>query len=669
MNLFNINKNLITLKCVLFLFFGALGSLLPFLPLHMNAIGLSKDESVIVSVVAPLIAVLGPLVAAPLADRLAGGFGGNQRSKTGRYLRIMIALCFIIGTIFYWLLMVIPPIIRSPPNVSFYCDQEGGFIIQDRCGAERTCYNWGSSKGSVLVKNCVFACNATTTYSGEVTTAYPDETEGTYDDNDYTDNSGDEGAEVDVSNLYSQDYSSNRKYTGIVPHPHMCYQNDKKETICEVYTEYSNPIDFKIGLTPHIDNPSNESEADYCRYPFADKFHCRITSEVVENLTNHGQDECHPIVVCEIHDPYNNTNSLLKRSQCGYDNISFWLYLFIRSVADIFPAAAAALLATAVVIATRETSTGRGDVGKQFAAGALGFGIFAPLIGGVADGRFLDAMICFTVLMLLASLLILFDGEMPLSPPEWWWHTKCGLLALPMSSVRKYGLEIGALSTVLLLLGVFWNSIDAFLPWRVEKIADGEALLIGLTIAIAALPAILYFIWAEKIVDYCGHSNILIYCFVNYIIHHLGLIVTTNAWVLLVFEFLEIFSLHLMYITAVLYFRHLIPRKLTACGQAIPIITHFCLGRCFGALLGSIAYSEYPDNFSCVHKWFTVAAAITAIIYFLTYHFYLKPKCAAATQLPPDPAPAVVQNMNGNGSYTPLRVYHNGKARKGHFRY
>lgn len=51
----------------------------------------------------------------------------------------------------------------------------------------------------------------------------------------------------------------------------MCYQNDKKETICEVYTEYSNPIDFKIGLTPHIDNPSNESEADYCRYPFGNQ--------------------------------------------------------------------------------------------------------------------------------------------------------------------------------------------------------------------------------------------------------------------------------------------------------------------------------------------------------------------------------------------------------------
>lgn len=54
---------------------------------------------------------------------------------------------------------------------------------------------------------------------------------------------------------------------------------------------------------------------------------------------------------------------------------------------------------------------------------------------------------------------------MPLSPPEWWWHTRCGLLALPMSSVRKYGLEIGALAFALFLLGVFWNAIDSFLPW------------------------------------------------------------------------------------------------------------------------------------------------------------------------------------------------------------
>lgn len=91
--------------------FSAIGSLFPFLPLHMSVIGLSKDESVTVSIVAPLIATIGPLVAAPLADRLAGGFGGAPRSKTGRYLRVMIAVCLILATIFYWLLLVVPPVV------------------------------------------------------------------------------------------------------------------------------------------------------------------------------------------------------------------------------------------------------------------------------------------------------------------------------------------------------------------------------------------------------------------------------------------------------------------------------------------------------------------------------------------------------------------------------
>lgn len=194
-------------------------------------------------------------------------------------------------------------------------------------------------------------------------------------------------------------------------------------------------------------------------------FHCRLNSETVKELQNTDNPNCHPIVLCEVHEPYQNPDSLLKKTECGYNNISFWLYLLVRSIADIFPAAAVALLGTAVVIATRETSTGRGDVGKQLAAGAAGFAIFAPIIGGCADGEFLYAMICFTVLLCCAVLILLFDSSMPLSPPEWWWHTRCGLLALPLSSVRKYGIEIIALGIVLFLLGVFWNAIDAFFPW------------------------------------------------------------------------------------------------------------------------------------------------------------------------------------------------------------
>lgn len=223
--------------------------------------------------------------------------------------------------------------------------------------------------------------------------------------------------------------SRNRNNPGIVLSPHMCYKNQKDVTVCEVYTKYSKNVEFNVGLKPSVSSAIvNETDNDICTYPVgkysqmqsvhplmtsftADYFHCRMPQEIVKDLKANEDPNCQPVVLCAIYDPYdvNNTNSLLKKSECGYNNISFWLYLIIRSIADIFPAAAVALLSTAIVIATRETSTGRGDVGKQLAAGALGFAIFAPIIGGCADGNLRDAMICFTVLMLLAILILLFD--------------------------------------------------------------------------------------------------------------------------------------------------------------------------------------------------------------------------------------------------------------------
>ncbi|CAG9765500.1 unnamed protein product [Ceutorhynchus assimilis] len=665
MNTMGLNPNLITLKCVLFLFFGALGALLPFIPNHITKLGLPRNEAIIISAIAPLIALIGPLVAAPLSDRLAGGAVGGPRSKTGRYLRVMISTCCVLATIFYWLLTLVPPVMTRSPEVSFMCDESGGFILQDKCGGERPCYDWGSRKGVVLVKNCIFSCNTSTSYKGETTTAAPLE-DASPEYADYYD-----GAINIINEPEGVAPPQNPADYLPEPYPHLCFKNASDNDVCEVYTEFFS-IKLMLGLTASLELQDNTTE-DVCKYPFDEPFHCRIPTKKADELRrDSGDPNCNPVVTCAIQDPYNNSNSLLKQSQCGYNNISYWLYLFIKSFADIFVAAAVTLLATAVVIATRETSTGRGDIGKQYACAALGFGLFAPIIGGCADGRFFEAAICFTVLMALAVIILLVDEKMPLSPPEWWWHTRCGLLALPMSAVRSYGLETAALAAILFSLGVFWNSIDSFLPWHIAKLSAGTSLIIGLTITVGAIPAVLFLIFAEKIVDYCGHSNILIFCFVNYILHHLALLLidTSNpAPYLLLCEFLEIFTLHVMYVTAVLYLRHLVPRKLTACGQALPVIAHFCLGRFVGAFLGGTAHDEYPYNFTRVHQAFTIAAAIVAFIYYCAYHFYLKPKCAAPVHLPPDPAPAIIQSMNGNGSYTPLRVYHNSKSKKGHFRY
>lgn len=78
----------------------------------MLSVGLTLEEARIVSIVCPLVALIGPLIVGPLADKLAGAGSGGPRSNTGRYLRIMIAVTCVLGAVFYLLLMSVPTVIR-----------------------------------------------------------------------------------------------------------------------------------------------------------------------------------------------------------------------------------------------------------------------------------------------------------------------------------------------------------------------------------------------------------------------------------------------------------------------------------------------------------------------------------------------------------------------------
>jgi MFS_1 like family len=71
----------------------------------------------------------------------------------------------------------------------------------------------------------------------------------------------------------------------------------------------------------------------------------------------------------------------------------------------------------------------------------------------------------------------------------------------------------------------------------------------------------------------------LIASFAVYILRYTGLAILDAPWWTLSMEVLEPVTLGLTWVTIVMYFRHIIPRRLTATGQAIPVIAHFCLGK------------------------------------------------------------------------------------------
>lgn len=164
---------------------------------------------------------------------------------------------------------------------------------------------------------------------------------------------------------------------------------------------------------------------------------------------------------------------MLAESQCqqvtGDPTLTFYSYLGIRSAADAFVTAGVTLVDAAVVIATHETSCGRGDVGRQLAFGSLGFAVFGPLSGYLATLFPKNPMLYAPIglgaaLIMLAAVVALLAKGMPLSPPEWWWHTRSGMLALPMSAVKRYGSETAALFVILVILGVFWSAMNSYLP-------------------------------------------------------------------------------------------------------------------------------------------------------------------------------------------------------------
>lgn len=137
----------------------------------------------------------------------------------------------------------------------------------------------------------------------------------------------------------------------------------------------------------------------------------------------------------------------------------------IRAFADIFTVSIIVLLNTAIIIATRETSSGRSEIGRQLAWGALAWGILPLILGyaGVHGDLFIPAMICI-VFWVFAAIILLINQSIPLNPPEWWWHTKIGMMAIPLSAIRKYTPEIIALSFVAIILGAFWSIINTYQP-------------------------------------------------------------------------------------------------------------------------------------------------------------------------------------------------------------
>ncbi|XP_013113477.2 uncharacterized protein LOC106091485 [Stomoxys calcitrans] len=712
-----VNRTLISLKVVTFFVLSGLTALHIVNSQKPIDLGLYFSEYREITIIAAFVSILGPLIVGPIADRVAA----KNPNSFGKTLRILTAICLIITSVIYACLVAVPEVSRKEdhlPMVSFACDSNGAIMFQESCSTESSCRHWDKKVGSLDLTNCTYTCqnpnqyeNMYTPWLESIPTPSPStEHSSEFDYEDEAISSVTESlrarrnAEFGGGEVMSGEVAARQTRAAksapskiYVEPPHICMtgMDEHGNTIiknCHVYTDDTPSINVHTVMRAATNVENDTHAAEWCHYPL-EGFQCHIPLQQVNYMVElKNGTECTPMIECQLKNPYHAKGSLMTHTECvateGDVGVTYGAYIAIRILGDIFALASFTLLNTAIVIAVRETSEGRGEVCRQYAWGALGYVVlFSPLklifaeAGGV-DVVLIVLIICF----LIGSIVLLFAAQMPLSPPEWWWHTKTGMLVYPMSAIRKYSPEIFVLTLVAILFGTFWGSIHSYLLW--SFIGDYAVYFASL------LLVLVLFLNVDKFIEYCGHSNIFIAGFAMYIIRFTAFASVDTKWLTNIMEIFEPVIIGVIWITIILYMRHAMPRKLTATGQAIAVLSFFGLGKGIGAII-SLVHEDETGFFSeddCIKfEWLAVVACIVALTYFVIYNLILAPRCAAKPVHLDDlmsgsASQTFANGAGGNGStggtlgghgtgtgngsnYSPLRVYHNERGKKGQFRY
>lgn len=123
---------------------------------------------------------------------------------------------------------------------------------------------------------------------------------------------------------------------------------------------------------------------------------------------------CTAAVECLIEDPHGKGSILEESKRIIFHQVPYESYYPLRIIAEIFPLIIHMLLNISIVIATRETSVGRGNIGHQWAFYPIGVLVFATVLGllnhAFSIQQFYIPMIGFVVTMFVCAIVVLFSG-------------------------------------------------------------------------------------------------------------------------------------------------------------------------------------------------------------------------------------------------------------------
>ncbi|KAK2714784.1 major facilitator superfamily domain-containing protein 6-A-like [Artemia franciscana] len=146
--IFTVDKETVSLKATLFLFYGAMYALLPYLTIHMVEVGLSIEEIGLIYAVLPFASFAGPPIAGMIADYI------------GNYKLVLHISLFFTGLFYTLLLMVdakgLPRNMTNTTMATFQCSQNTTELIWSKC--ENSCDLSTELNLTLLMETCHSEC-------------------------------------------------------------------------------------------------------------------------------------------------------------------------------------------------------------------------------------------------------------------------------------------------------------------------------------------------------------------------------------------------------------------------------------------------------------------------------------------------------------------------------
>ncbi|XP_073991086.1 uncharacterized protein isoform X2 [Rhodnius prolixus] len=654
---FGINPNLVMLKVTLFMMYGASASLLPFLTIHMQSIGLTVEEIAIVYLALPLTTFLSPPVTGFLVD------------KFGHYKSVVI-FALVLNGIFHHALMMIPQkeipgkmpvayVLRHPntgkvevwwsPCPSRECPEEEELnLVLDDC--QDYCLLRNSTKKpsllagihqSIAVRPPTFintngvGCVQGSVVNDKIPTfgLVPEDLHFHLEKKKHNGTNVQKKKKVGNSGKNATGKAKGKdNSTGLTllkPNATEAPQEEQSAFfLVDMHPDLMDPVEH-LGIEMEPDD-SDEPVTDF-RQHFSKEM--LVTNGVNYTALEESDLRCGGFVVATnlTYDTLRELAADCMLQICQFrdggpevcppdykesEDYVFWTYFALRFLGTTMLSASVTVMDP---IALHMVQQYGGEFGRERLFSTIGMAIFSPLSGVLIDYSsrklgytdYSAAFYTYSALMAASALSVLMMPIRAKLPADNLLRDMIRLIKMP---------HIILFILFLFILGNCWGFIESYLFLYLKELGASNYLL-GVTVSVGTLSSIPFLYGAEKITSKYGHVNIIVVAFFAHAARLTGYSYIDNAWWCFPFEAIESLSVHLMWVAAATYCAIIAPKSLLATLIGVLGMAHFSLGRGSGSFFGGLLIGTVGTRQS--FRLMGLLAVSAGVIYGLMHFFWL----------------------------------------------